>query len=171
MLFAATAASAEGAPDQLRNKSVVLTWQEYRVQKTDDGQVSKSNTSSVLTVFVSSTGRLFTRLVRRNGSGRGNETGRGPEGDEQKSGTGASNLNPKFEGQSLSIVSPMRSGARLVQANFGAGFSSCSLRVSFGREGGELPYHRAMDGRMYRIISTDVSGTRCAIRSGNAVAD
>jgi hypothetical protein len=162
---------AVGGPEPLRNKTIVLSWQEYRVQKADSGETKRSSTGSVMSIYVSSSGRLFTRLERRSGGGRSNTTGHGPEGDEQQSGEGASQLNPSFDGQELNIVTPMKSGARDVKATFDSGFGHCSLRVIFGRDNGELPYHRAMNGQMYRILSTEVSGAQCSIRSGNAVRE
>jgi hypothetical protein len=158
------------APAELRNKTITLRWSEYRVQKADAGDTTRNSTSSSMTVYVSDAGRPFVRLARQNNRGRGNNTDRAPAGDEQKQGTGAGNLNPTFEGNVLNVVSTMRSGARIVQATFASGFTSCSLRVVFGKENGADLYHRGMDGRMYKIISTDVSGTSCSIRGGNAFA-
>jgi hypothetical protein len=63
----------------------------------------------------------------------------------------------------------MRSGARRIQATFNSGFTSCSLRVIYGKEGGANQYHRAMNGKRYTILSTDVSGTSCSIQAGNLV--
>lgn len=164
-----TAAFAQ-APKELHNKTIALRWSEYRVQKADAGDTTRNTTSSSMTVYISDSGRPFVRLARQNNRGRGNKTDRAPAGHEQKQGTGAGNLSPSFEGNALNIVSTMRSGARIVQATFGAGFSSCSLRVIFGKESGADLYHRGMDGRMYRIVSTNVSGTSCSIRAGNAFA-
>ena len=65
----------------------------------------------------------------------------------------------------------MRSGARRILVEFGGGFTSCTLTVIYGKEGGALQYHRAMDGRMYHILSTDVISPRCQIKSGNTFAD
>lgn len=156
------------APGELHNKSIVLSWNEVRVQRAEAGDVKRNTASSRLIVYVSSSGRLFSSLSRRGSLGAGNDTKAGPDGTRQ-SGTGAGNLNPAFEGSQLNIVSTMQGGARNVQATFNAGFSRCSLRVVFGKEGGADIRHRAMDGRMYTILSTDVSGASCSIRPGNAL--
>jgi hypothetical protein len=168
LLLCGSAHAFAQAPKELQNKTITLRWSEYRVQRADAGDTTRSRTSSSMTVYVSDAGRPFVRLARQGERGRGNNTDRAPTGDEQKQGTGAGNLNPSFEGNTLNVVTTMRSGARIVQATFGAGFSNCSLRVIFGKEGGADLYHRGMDGRMYKIISTDVSGTSCSIRAGNA---
>ena len=158
------------APKELHNKTITLRWSEYRVQRADAGDTTRNTTSSSMTVYVSDGGRPFVRLARQNNRGRGNNTDRDPGGDQQKQGTGAGNLNPTFAGNVLHVVSTMRSGARNVQATFAPGFASCTLQVTYGKEVGADLYHRGMDGRMYRIISTDVSGASCSVRAGNAFA-
>lgn len=167
-LFALPASLAQAeAPKQLYNKTIALSWHEVRVQKADAGDTARMSTSSTVLVYISDQGRMFTRISRSNERGS-NKTDKSPDGDEQKSGQGASNLNPDFTGQTLSIISPMRSGARNVVATFSAGFQGCTLRVAFGKESGQALYHKGMDGRMYTIVSTNVSGASCSIRSGNA---
>ena len=158
------------APKALYNKTILLSWSEYRVQVADAGDTKRNTTRSVLTAYISEQGRIFARLARNN-SNRSNNTDKGPEGDHTRSGQGASDLAPTFEGQTFAVRNQMRSGARSIQATFNAGFTSCSLRVIFGKENGEDLYHRGMDGRMYRIKSTDVSSPSCSIRSGNSLAN
>ncbi len=165
-----TNAATADAPKALYNKTVRLSWGEFRVQKADAGDTTRSNTSSVLLVYISDNGRMFTRLTRQNNRNRSNNTDADPDGGSQRSGQGSSNLATSFEGQTLAVENQMRSGARRIQATFNGGFSGCSLRVIFGKENGQDLYHKGMDGRMYRIISTDVSGTSCSIRAGNAFA-
>ncbi len=167
-LTIASSANAD-APSQLYGKTVMLRWQEVRVQRDDSGKTIKVNTSSSVMVYVSDAGRLFTSMSRRNELGS-NSNSVDPQGDNQRSGAGASSsLVPSFEGSRLLLNSAMRSGARQIEAAFNPSFSNCSLTVRFGRDGDAQIRHRAMDGRMYNIVSTSVSGTSCAIRSGNAL--
>lgn len=169
-MIAGVSPSAAEAPRELSGKTVVMSWNEYRVQRCDDGELKRGHTASSLMVYVSENGRLFTRLQRRGGGGKSNSNNLDPEGGNQRGGTGsASNLNAAFEGAGLAIQNSMQSGARRIQASFNPGFSGCSLQVRFGREGGAEIRHRTMDGKMCNIISTDVSGTACSIRSGNLV--
>ncbi|OQW53987.1 MAG: hypothetical protein A4S14_00640 [Proteobacteria bacterium SG_bin9] len=171
-LIAALSSSAAlaDAPKTLYNKTIRLSWSEYRVQRADAGDVTRGSTASVLQVYVSDGGRLFTRLSRQNSRGRSNNSDTDPDGGKQNTGQGAGNISTSFEGQNLLIENQMRSGARRIQATFNAGFTGCNLRVIFGKDNGQDLYHKGMDGRMYRIISTDVSGTSCSIRPGNAFA-
>lgn len=169
LMTPAACACAADAPRQLFGKTIEMGWNEYRVQRCDDGEMKRGHTSSSLLVYVSENGRLFTRLNRRGGS-RSNSNDVDPEGGNQRAGTGAAgNLSSSFEGSSLVVQNAMQSGARRVQATFDAGFAGCSLQVRFGKEGGGELRHRTMDGKMCNIISTDVSGTACAIRAGNLV--
>ena len=64
----------------------------------------------------------------------------------------------------------MKSGARRIQAEFDSEYRSCALRVIYGKEGGAPLYHRAMDGRMYHILSTEIISPACSIKDGNLVA-
>jgi hypothetical protein len=169
-LLMSAAASAAEAPSQLSGKTVAMAWNEYRVQRCDDGEMKRGHTTSSLLVYVSDKGRLFTKLSRRGGRGGSNSNDVDPEGGNQRTGTGAAgNMNASFEGSSLVIQNAMQSGARRIQATFDAGFAGCGVQVRFGKEGGGELRHRTMDGKMCNIISTDVSGATCSIRTGNLV--
>ena len=170
LLSASVGLCAAEAPRQLYGKTVVIGWNEYRVQRCDDGETKRGHTASSLLVYVSENGRLFTRLHRRGGGGRSNSNDLDPQGGNNRSGTGsASNLNASFEGATLAVQNSMQSGARRIQATFNGGFTGCSLQVMFGKEGGSDIRHRTMDGKMCNIVSTEVSGNSCSIRSGNLV--
>jgi hypothetical protein len=169
MLLAAATSGAE-APAQLHGKTITMGWNEYRVQRCDDGQVKRGHTSSSLLVYVSEKGRLFTKLSRRGERGGSNSTDVDPEGGNQRAGIGAAgNMKTGFDGSQLVIQNAMQSGARRIQATFDAGFAGCSVQVRFGKDGGGEIRHRTMDGKMCNIISTDVSRTACSIRTGNLV--
>jgi hypothetical protein len=131
--------------------------------------MKRGNSSSVLQVYISSEGRTFSRLDRRDG-GQSNSTDADPEGGSSRAGQGASRLTTHFDNLQLAIDTPMRSGARRVQVTFDTGYAACRVDVRFGKEGGQELYHRTMDGQMCTIISTDVSRQSCEIRSGNAFA-
>ncbi len=167
----AVPALAGPAPAALYGKTVVLAWTEHRSQRTDAGQVSNSTTRSSFLVYVSSAGRLFSRFVRADArSGRSNSSLLGPGGDTTMAGQGASHQTTHFEGNRLISDNAMRSGARRILAEFAAGFRTCSLRVIYGKENGALQYHRAMNGKMYYILSTEVISPTCAVREGNVFA-
>ena len=163
-------AHAQGAvPADLYNKTVVLTWTEVRVQRAEKtGNVKKGTTASQLSIYVSGSGRLFSRFARASGR-RGNETDTSPDA-QTREGFGAGRHNVRFDSGRLVTDTKMRSGARRIAVEFGAGYRSCRFTITHGKEDGKELYHRAMDGQMYFIISTDVSATACAIKDGNVFA-
>ena len=165
------AAASQSAPTALHNKTVVLTWIENRTQKSEFGEVKRSTTASDFRVYISSAGRLFSRFTRENtGNKRSNKSEMSPDGSTGLSGVGQGQRTARFEGRQFVSENKMRSGARRIQAEFDEGFAKCELRVLYGKEGNALPYHRAMDGRMYHILSTEVLTPKCSIHDGNFVA-
>ena len=50
-IFGCGAAAAE-APRELFNKTISISWNEYRVQRADSGEIKKGHTSSTLLVYV-----------------------------------------------------------------------------------------------------------------------
>ena len=94
-----------------------------------------------------------------------------PDGTISFAGVGQGPRATRFAGHQLISENKMKSGARRIQADFASDFRSCSLRVIYGKEGSAPLYHRAMDGRMYTILSTDVISPRCSIQDGNLAAD
>lgn len=162
----------QGVPAALHGKSVVLSWNEYRVQRGDDGHMSRSNTASRFVVYVSSQGRMFSKFSRQNPkSGRSNSSAQAPDGNTSVQGVGQNQRTTRFEGNQMVSENAMRSGARRIQATFNANFTGCTLQVIYGKDSGANQYHRAMNGKMYTILSTDVSGATCSIRAGNLAGD
>jgi hypothetical protein len=96
--------------------------------------------------------------------------GLAPDGNISFAGTGQGLRTTRFEGGRLISDNKMRSGARRIQAEFDADYRTCTSRVIYGKEGDAPIYHRAMDGRMYTILSTDVISPACSIKDGNLIA-
>ena len=171
MLGSAGPAAADPAPAALHNKTVVLTWTENRSQQADSGEVKRSTTTSDFRTYVSGAGRLFSRFTRTDlRSGRSNSSELAPDGNISFAGTGQGLRTTRFEGSRLLSDNKMRSGARRIQAEFDADYRTCTSRVIYGKEGDAPIYHRAMDGRMYTILSTDVISPACSIKDGNLIA-
>jgi hypothetical protein len=174
LLFAfagAGTAGAGSAPPALYNRTVVLSWTENRSQKADSGEIKHSTTASDFRIYVSSAGRLFSRFTRQNlRSGRSNSSEMAPDGNTSFTGIGQGDRTTRFEGRRLVSENRMKSGARRIQAEFDSEYRSCALKVLYGKEGGAPLYHRAMDGRMYYILSTEIIAPTCSIEPGNLVA-
>jgi hypothetical protein len=162
--------AADSAPSALFGKTVVLSWTENRTQRSDAGAIKNSTTASDFRVYISNAGRLFSRFTRKNTrSGRSNSSAMTPDGNAQFGGVGQGSRTAHFEGRQFISENQMKSGARRIQADFDSSYRSCALRVIYGKEDGAPLHHRAMDGRMYYIVSTDVISPKCAIEDGNQV--
>jgi len=170
--FSGTApAAADPAPAALYNKSILLAWTEHRVQRSDGGAIKKSTTNSDFAIYISSAGRLFSRFERRNSrSGRSNTSTLGPEGIAGFAGVGQGPRSTRFEGGQLISDNKMRSGARRILVEFDDQYRGCQLKIIYGKEGGAPLYHRAMDGRMYYILSTEIVSPTCEIKDGYSFA-
>ena len=135
-LSVAATAAADSTPTVLHNKTIVLTWVENRSQKSEMGEVKRSTTASDFRVYVSSTGRLFSRFTRENTrSGRSNKSEMSPDGKTGIIGVGQGERTARFEGYQLISENKMRSGARRIQADFDGDYQKCELRVIYGKDG------------------------------------
>jgi hypothetical protein len=150
------------APRQLYNKTVLISWSTAVSQTAPDGQRKNVTTAVHRTIYVSSTGRLFERASRSTPKGR-KESENAP-GATQNAGGEATGLH--FEGNRLVGAMAFVRGARRFVATFDSSFSSCTLAVTYGHEGGGYK-RKGVDGVMYTIDSMVPSGESCSIRDGN----
>lgn len=153
------------APRQLYNKTIQISWSVAVAQTGPDGQKKNVAVAVNHTVYVSSAGRLFERSSRAAGKGR-RQSENGPEATKNGGGE-ATGLH--FAGNKLVGNTAFAQGARQFTATFDPGFSSCTVSVVFGREGGGLK-RKGVDGVMYTIDSMTASGESCSIRDGNPFA-
>ena len=177
---------AVAAPSELYGKSVVVSWSENRVQS-DRGSSEKRQVtlSQSLSVYVSSTGRLFIRREAtgrsadgmRGGRFRGNRGLGGSHGSRDQ--VGAEGRMPSglaqqthFAGRSLVFSQAFRSGARQVAVDFDASYGGCSARVTHGRASGQstTAYH-TLNGRDIVVYSMDVANVSCRIVNGNVFGE
>jgi hypothetical protein len=159
-----SSASAQ-APAQLYNKTIQAGWTASAVRTGPDGQKSNSTTAVYHTVYVSSAGRLFERASRAGTGKKGGrkQTDNAPGATSNRGGE-ATGL--RFQGRTLVGSTAFAQGARRWVVSFDPSFSSCTVTVTFGREGGGLK-RRGIDGVMYTIESMTASGESCSIREGN----
>jgi hypothetical protein len=173
---------AVGAPAALRGKSVVLSWSEGRTQRPVGTEAWQTiNNSVTLTVYISTEGRIFTRQQRtssgdlsmRRGSSTGRERSNTRErapGDAKRSDLRAANSS--FQGNSLTLTAQYESGARQVHISFDGGLSSCTARVTQGREGGRNQVLTSqITGARIEVQSVSVSTPSCSVRAGNAFGE
>jgi hypothetical protein len=164
-LIAAEAALA--APAQLLNKSVTVNWTTNLVLRGEDGQSRPQSLSFTRIIYVSTNGRLFQRATRAT-KGRSGTSEQGPDSNQlSKTGEAA---GMRFAGNRIVGNVAFAAGAAQFVVSFDGGFSSCSVEVSLGREGGRMR-RRGLDGKMYDIQSTAVTGQSCSIQAGNLLAN
>jgi hypothetical protein len=162
VLASQTVPASADAPRQLYNKTVQINWTTSVVQRGADGQTRNVAVAVSHTVYVSSAGRLFERGSRSTPKGK-KQSDNAPDA-AQNAGGEATGLH--FQGNQLVGNTAFAQGARRFVATFDSSFSSCSVAVMFGREGGGLK-RKGVTGEMLTIDSMTASGESCSIRDGN----
>jgi hypothetical protein len=154
------------APAQLYGKSVIVSWQEDRMQTTDrDAQPTSVTGSGQLSVYISEAGRPFSRVsmsvTNRRGTRSGNRDAVQGEG---------SSRSVSFHGNTMSASMPRgNAGAMQISVTFDSGFQGCSARVVTGKAGG-APSTRVtsmITGHQIDFYSVKTSGESCRLQNGN----
>ena len=153
------------APQPLRNKTIQVNWTVDQVARGADGVTRNRRVAVSHTVYVSSAGRVFERSSRANGP-RSKESENAPGAPQNQSGEATS---LRFVGNRLVGDTAFAQGARHWEVNFDGGFSSCTVNVTFGREGGGIK-RRGITGEMLTIDSMKATSESCSIRDGNPFA-
>jgi hypothetical protein len=164
-------APALAAPQPLLNKTVTLSWTAQSVQRGPDGKERQVSSSIKYVVYVSTLGRLFERSSR-SASARTQGGDVDPNAAQTKMGE-ARGL--RFEGNTLVVnrgySGAAGSGAMRGVATFDSSYSSCTLVVTHGKEGGAALKRKGIDGVVREILSITVLEPRCSIQNGNAFAN
>jgi hypothetical protein len=167
MALAMATSGALAAPSQLYGKSVIVSWQEDRVQTTDrDAQPTSISASAQLSVYISEAGRPFSRVSmsvtnRRGRTRSGNRDAVQGEGSARSFG---------FHGSTMSATMPRgNAGAMQVLVTFDSGFQGCSAHVVAGKAGGSqfTRVKSMVTGNDVDIYSVKTSGESCRVQNGN----
>lgn len=161
--FVPAAARAASAPAQLRGKSVIVNWTENRVQR-NIGEVNfrPVAASHQFSIYVSSAGRIFSRLTNRTRAGTGSA--------DEVGGTSAAKRTPIFTGQSLTVFIPSRgTGVRRLTVNFDRSFENCTATVIRARPEGApiMTGTSIITGKALEVQSVSVGPASCAMQNGN----
>ena len=152
--FASIAAPAHGAPAQLLNKTITISFTATGVARLPQGGQTSFSTQVSQIIYVSGAGHLSMRFRATNRSGS-----RG----------GDARASFSFQGNRLVGVVPFETGARQLTITFDPGFSRCTASVIEGHSGGVIQ-RRGPDGRMYEVTGGSTSSVSCSIQSGVAFA-
>ena len=162
LLLVAANGAANAAPDQLRGKAIVVSWNEQRLERNPETKQERNLTTPfALTVYVSTAGRVFNRLD----AGRARSSDQA-SGSKDQTGFAARAIN--FAGTRMTTSNTFKSGgARQISATFDSGFSSCSGSVIIGRSGSGPIRQKKLDGGFVDVLSTSVGPVSCAISTNN----
>jgi hypothetical protein len=165
------AAPAIATPQQLLNKTVTLSWTAQAVVRDPDGKERQTSNYIKYIIYISSLGRLFEHSSRSDA--RHTQGGDTDLNATQTKIGEARGL--RFEGNSLianrGYAGAGGSGAMQAVATFDSSYSSCTLAVRHGREGGAAIKRKGLDGVVREILSITVTGPSCSIQNGNAFAN
>jgi hypothetical protein len=165
-------ASSSALPKELYGKSIVVSWVESRFL--DERRVGLL--SRTITMYVSTLGRTFTKLLVVLGNQRGGLVSGGhhpnastEQGPGERQARGAVVSSTKFAGRSLVMTSQFESGARRIVVDFESGLTSCRAKVVYSKESGRtiLRQISLFSGQTVEARAIEVSGVTCSVREGN----
>jgi hypothetical protein len=159
-------------PQSLLGKSVVVTWSESRVQRAEgEANFKEVHATHNMSVYVGSSGRIFSRLTNTMGLGSGRID------HIQERSAGAPKFRERattFSGQSMMVVQPFRQGGmRRLVIDFRDNFDNCSAKVSYVKEAGSLTSlaRSPITKQMVEIKSIEMSGETCSVLTRNVFSD
>ena len=160
VITALSTGSGASAPSELMNKSVSVSYTVAIPARGADGSIVPGVRNATRTYYISSAGRVFARVSRRDG--RQSET--------KEAGPGENTLH--FEGAKLVGVMKFISGAAQMVVTFGQGGQSCDASIIVGRDSGKTLKWKGVNGMTYEATGApSVSNVSCSIRAGNAFAE
>jgi hypothetical protein len=153
------------APDQLKGKSVTISYNETRKSAPEDGgQIATRTVPFKLILYVSSDGNLFNRLL----AGRNTKSSDQTKGEKDLS--QFADRETTFDKQKMTVANHFgsRKGSRVIEASFNETFTSCSATAVITVTG-EYVRRRLMTGGFERLYSASTSDVTCAVVDGNAL--
>jgi len=159
LLAVCAAAPAWAAPAALLNKSITVSYSTTIPGKTADGRQVTGTRASMRTIYVSSAGRLFGRVARRDGNAS----------ETKEAGPGDAGNNLRFAGDKIVGVMKFQSGAAQMTISFDPSGQSCCASIVAGRDSGRAIRWRMVDGSVREATGApSFSNISCSITSGNA---
>jgi hypothetical protein len=156
----------DGAPAQLRNKTITVAWTAQSTVMTPRGEKQSPQFTQQRTIYVSTAGNVF--IKSRAEGAQGTKEAEMAPGDKTPVG---GDREVHFVGGKLVAIAQRGSGAGRMVISFDPSYSSCSVDVTFGRPAGEKMTFRNQRGVMVELLGVTFSGQRCSIRDGNAFAN
>jgi hypothetical protein len=170
VLLIATTAHAADAPKALYGKSILLSWVEERQQSSEaEPQPRWLRVPLTLTIYVSTAGRIFTRVSASSPRRTGKAEAMGADAKTKSGGVRVA----RFNGRSLSVTSELIGGARNVTVDFDDAYRACSVSVILGKSAGasKLTMPNLALGGVVEVHASRISGNSCAVQDGNALGE
>lgn len=156
-------APSHAAPQGILNKTITVSYEVAIPAKNSAGREMTARRSVRRIMYVSSTGRVFMRVARRDGDAAS---------DTKEMAPGAADGAPRFEGDKLVGTVSYVSGAGRMVVSFDSSFQSCTATASMGRESGRALTFRGVGGDVFTASApASVSTPSCSIQAGNAFAN
>lgn len=153
---------ANAAPAALMNKTINVSYTVTATGKKADGSPVQGSRGSARTIYISSAGRVFARVMRHDGN----------KSETKEAGPGDTGNTYRFVGDKLVGVMQFPGGAAQMTISFNSGGQSCSAAIIAGREGGQAFRWKGVDGMMREGTGPiTFSGISCSISPGNAFSN
>jgi hypothetical protein len=160
-LIGCSPAPALAAPAELLNKTITVSYTFTIPGKSSDGQTISGVRNSVRTIYISSAGRIFARVFRRDRDASATK----------EAGPGEASNTLRFEGSKLVGVMPFVSGASQMAITWDSGGQSCNASIVAGRDSGQAIQWKGVNGKTYTATGpAQPSNISCSIAAGNAFA-
>ena len=160
-VVALSSTTAVAAPSEILNKTITVSYTTTIPGKSPEGQAISGVRNSVRTVYISSAGRVFARVHRRDrDASHTKEAGPGDEANTFR-----------FEGNKLVGVQRHVSGAAQMIITWDSGGQSCNATIQSGRDSDRPIQWKGVNGKTYTATGpVQTSNISCSIASGNAFA-
>jgi len=152
---------ALAAPPELLNKTITVNYTTTIPGKSADGQTISGVRNAVRTVYISSAGRIFARVFRRDRDASATK----------EAGPGDTGNTLRFEGNKLVGVVQFVSGASQMIITWDASGCSCNATIVAGRDSGRAIQWKGVNGKTYTATGpVQNSNISCSIATGNSFA-
>jgi hypothetical protein len=165
-----TAIHAAEAPKALYGKSVSLNWVEERQQSSEaEPQPRWRRVPLTLTIYVSTAGRIFSRVSASSATRSGKAEAIGLNAKTKTGGVRVA----QFDGRSLAYTSEFIGGARNISVDFDDSYRTCTVSVILGKSAGasKIVMPNLALGGVVEVHAARISGTSCAIKDGNLLGE
>ena len=162
---AAPSAYAARAPENIRNHSFTVSWNETHNQSRGGGPFRDYSVPYEWTVYFSSAGRGFGRINigANRGAGRHEVVGKGAKS------FGGGERGMTFTGSGFVQTSTFGQAARRITVEITG--SGCTAHVTVGKlPGAAAASFTRTDGRHFEIRSLEAGPASCRMQEGNAFA-